>query len=117
MIKLTALHYKLKIPSLERYHSIAEHNAGLMFDWENEVERARAIPGSEYPKKPFIEPFEFNDDDYIRTELPFRIKKENIASYKLNTDNVVEVTVEYSAENITYTVKNTIEEIDALLGQ
>lgn len=112
MIKLTALHYKLKTSSLQRYHSIAEHNAGLMFNWEQAEERARSV-GSDYPQKPFIEPFEFQDNDYMVREKAFRIRLEDIYSYKENIDNVVEVTV---AGDISYTVKETIAELDALFG-
>lgn len=112
MVKLTALHYKLKMSSLERYHKIAEHNAGLMFNWEQAEERARSV-GDNYPPKPFIEPFEFQDDDYLIKEKAFRIRLEDIYSYKENADNVVEVTV---AGDISYTVKETIAELDALFG-
>ena len=65
---------------------------------------------SEYPIKPFIEPFEFIDDDYEITEKAFRVRKEDILSYKENVDNIVEITVDGNS----YTVKETIEEIDAL---
>jgi len=108
MIKLTALHYKVKIEALERYHNIAEHNQGLMFAYESELEKARDLDG-EYPAKPFIEPFEFIDDDYIVTEKRLRLRKKDIILYKENVDNIVEVMV---LEELSYTVKETIEQID-----
>jgi CRISPR/Cas system-associated exonuclease Cas4 (RecB family) len=110
MIELTALHYKVKIEALERYHNIAEHNQGLMFTYETELDKARDLNG-EYPTKPFIEPFEFRDEDYIVTEKKFRIRKKDIILYKENVDNIVEVMV---SEELTYTVKQTVEEMDKL---
>lgn len=112
MVKLTALHYKLKTSSLQKYHRITEHNESLMFNWEQSEERARSV-GNNYPHKPFIEPFEFQEDDYLIYEKAFRIRLEDIYSYKENYDNIVEVTV---AGDIAYTVKETIAEIDALFG-
>lgn len=110
MVKLTALHYKLKVESLQRYHNINEHNQGLLFDWEQETETARDIKG-EYPAKPFIEPFEFEDRDYIITEKSFRVRLSDIYSYKQNADNIVELTV---AGDVAYTIKETIEYLDEL---
>lgn len=114
MIKLTALHYKLKTPSLERYHNIAEHNSSRLFEWEVEKERA-SVTGQEYPKKPFIEPFEFKDEDYTITEKPFRVKKENIISYKENVEGVVEIVITSMSEDVAYTVKEDILQLDAIL--
>lgn len=108
MIKLTALHYKLKTEALEKYHNITEYNQGLLFDHENELEKASSI-GGEYPVKPFIEPFEFLDSDYIVTEKAFRVRKKDIITYKENESNIVEV---MTTEDLSYAVKETIEEID-----
>jgi len=111
MIKLTALHYKIKTEALERFHNISQHNDGLMFDWEAELDRARAT-GIDYPNKPFIEPFEFDEVDYNITEQDFRIRAEDILYYKTNLDGLTEVTI---SENIAFTVKETVEEIDELI--
>lgn len=113
MVKLTALHYKIKVESLERYHKINELAQSQIFDWELEVDKARNLDG-DYPEKPFIEPFEFIDSDYDKKELPFRIRKEDIYSYKENMDNIVEVTV---AGDISYTVKEPIEFFDRLFEE
>ena len=110
MVRLTALHYKVKVASLQRYHRINEHNTGLMFEWELAEDRARSV-GSEYPIKPFIEPFEFKDEDYTVKEKKFRVRLNDIYSYKENADNIVEVTL---AGDVTYTVRETIEELDAM---
>jgi CRISPR/Cas system-associated exonuclease Cas4 (RecB family) len=110
MIKLTALHYKVKIEAMEKYHNIAEHNQALLFAHAIELEKATDIDGN-YVPKPFIEPFEFQDEDYIVKEKKFRIRKEDIILYKENADNVVEVMV---SEELTYTVKESIEELDKL---
>lgn len=108
MIKLTALHYKLTTAALLRLHNITNFNESLMFNWENEVEKSRAT-GTDYPDKPFIEPFEFEDDDYDVTEQEFRIRPQDILYYKTNLDGLVEITL---SENLAFTVKETIEEID-----
>lgn len=113
MIKLTALHYKLTIPALEKFHNISQHNEGILFEWEQEVESARAT-GVELPKKPFIEPFEFEEDDYNITEQAFRIRKEDILYYKTNLDGFTELTI---AENLAYTIKESVEEIDRLIEE
>lgn len=112
MIKLTYLYYKLKTEALRRYHNIAEHNSGLMFEWENAVERARSV-GDDYPPKPFIEPFDFKDSDYVMTEKPLRIRPKDVLYYRENIDNVSEITID---EGMSYTVKETIEELDILFG-
>lgn len=108
LVQLTGLYYKLKPESLQRYHNINEHNAGLVFDWEREVERARSV-GGDYPKKPFIEPFEFEEDDYNIQEKKFRITLKDIFLYKENIDNVTELT---TTDGTTFTIKETIDEID-----
>lgn len=110
MVKLTALHYKLKVEGLERYHNINEYGQSLLFEWEQEVDKARSV-NEEYPTKPFIEPFEFKDSDYDVKEKLFRVRLDDIYSYKENADNIVEVTV---AGDVAYTVKESIEELDAL---
>ena len=112
MIKLTALHYKLKTSALERFHKISEHNEGLMFEWESALERSRAT-GIDYPPKPFAEPFEFEEDDYNVTEQDFRIRAEDILYYKTNMDGLTELTL---SEKIAFTIKETVEEIDKLLS-
>ena len=110
MLKLTGLTYKLKVSALERYHNITEHNQSLLFNFENDLDTARAVNG-DYPEKPFTDPFEFEDDDYIVTEKKFRVRKKDIILYKENVDGIVEVTV---TEELVYTVKETIEQIDKL---
>lgn len=110
MINLTYLYYKLKLQSLIKYHNITEHNAGLMFEWEQEVEKAESLGGN-YPKKPFIEPFEFKDDDYLVIEKKLRVRPEDILLAKENEDDKVEITV---GEEI-FVLKETIEEFDKLL--
>lgn len=112
MIKLTALHYKLKTEALERFHNISQHNEGLMFEWETSLERARAT-GIDYPAKPFVEPFEFEEDDYEVSEQAFRIRAKDILYYKTNLDGLTELTV---SENVAFTVKESVDEIDKLIG-
>ena len=108
MIKITALHYKLKTEALERYHNITEHNQSLLFEYEKELERSTDL-NQNYPHKPFTEPFEFNDEDYIVTEKLLRIRKKDIISYKENADNIVEIMI---TEDLSYTIKESIEELD-----
>lgn len=110
MISLTALHYKIKVSALERFHNINEYNESRMFIWSLEVDKAKDI-GLEYPEKPFIEPFEFEDTDYVITERRFRVRLDDIYSYKENSDGVVELTVR---DDVTYTIKETIEDLDKL---
>lgn len=110
MIKLTALHFKLKTSSLERFHNISQYNEGLMFNWEAEVERSRNT-STEYPNKPFIEPFEFEDDDYEITEQSFRIRPKDVLFYKTNLENLTEITL---SGDISFTVRESVEEIDKL---
>lgn len=112
MIKLTALHYKLKTEALERFHNINNHNDSIMFEWEQELDTARNV-NSEFPNKPFIEPFEFKPDDYYVTEKKFRVRLEDIYSYMENEEGVTELTV---ANDIAYTIKESVEEIDQLFG-
>mgnify|MGYP000102242310 CR=1 FL=1 len=45
MLKLTGLTYKLKVSALERYHNITEHNQSLLFNFENDLDTARAVNG------------------------------------------------------------------------
>ena len=66
MIKLTALHYTIKTSALERFHNINENSSRLMFDWEKANERATNT-GEPYTNKPFIEPFDFETEDYVPT--------------------------------------------------
>lgn len=110
MIKLTALHYKIKLFALERFHNISQYNETLLLEWEKEVETARNL-NDEIPKKPFIEPFEFDEEDYDITEKKFRVRLKDIYSYKENYNNITELTV---GDDITYTIKETVDEIDAL---
>ena len=112
MIKLTVLHYKLKTEALERFHNINNHNESLMFNWEQDLDTSRNL-NDDFPEKPFIEPFEFKPYDYIIIEKKFRVRLEDIYSYMENEDGVTELTV---GDDITYTVKESIEEIDQLFG-
>lgn len=112
MLKLTALHYKIKSEALEIFHNITQHNDGRMFEWEAEFEKQRSL-GGEYPEKPFIEPFEFQDSDYNMTEKRFRVRPEDVFLYKENADNVTELTV---SDGTIFTIKETVEELDLLLN-
>lgn len=111
MIKLTALHYKLKTEALEKFHNISQYNENIMFEWEKSLEKAQST-GIEYPTKPFVEPFEFEEEDYNITEQQFRVRKEDILYYKTNLDGFTELTI---AENMMFTVKESVEEIDNLI--
>lgn len=112
MIKLTVLHYVLKISALKKFHDIKEYQEKLMYNWQNEVESAKDM-GTEYPEKPFLEPFEFEQSDYTITEKPFRVRLEDIYSYQENEDKITELTV---GGDIAYTIKETVEELDQLFG-
>jgi len=111
MIKLTALHYKVKESALERFHNINSHNESLIFKWEKEVETA-ANRDLDFPEKPFVEPFEFEDSDYNITEKKFRIRKEDIFSYMENEEGRTELT---TTNNTEYTIAESIAELDELL--
>lgn len=111
MIKLTALHYKLKTSALERFHDISEYNEELLFEWKLALDKAQST-GIGYPKKPFEEPFEFEETDYNITEQDFRIRAEDILYYKTNIDGLTELSV---SENVSFIVKETVVEIDNLL--
>jgi len=111
MIKLTVLHYKIKTEALERFHNISQYNEELLFNWEEELEKAKSMQ-IDHPIKPFVEPFEFDEADYEIIEQDFRIRSEDILYYKTNLDGVTEVVI---SENIGFTVKETVEEIDKLM--
>jgi hypothetical protein len=110
MIKLTVLHYELKLQALKKLHNISQHQEELIFDWEKEVDSAKDM-GTEYPTKPFLEPFKFEQSDYKITEKPFRARLKDICFYQESEDNITEITFE---GDITFTIKETIEEIDLL---
>jgi hypothetical protein len=110
MIKLTVLHYELKTSSLKFLHNVSQFQESAIFKWEQEVENAKLYNG-DLPDKPFLEPFEFKQDDYTITEKPFRIRLEDIYSYQENNDNITEITV---GGDVTYTIKESVEEIDRL---
>jgi len=113
MIKLTALYYKLTEQALEKHHNVKEFAAKRIFDWEKELAKAQTVGGDyEYPNKPFIEPFEFENDDYDVTEQQYRIRAEDIVSYRTNLDGHTDLT---DCNNLVVTVKETVEEIDKLI--
>jgi hypothetical protein len=109
MIHLTALHYKIKISALERLHSIKSYNEELMFNWNKEIDKIETMGTGEYPKKPFIEPFEFEDDDYDITDKKFRIRLKNIHIYKENESGVTELVTK---DDIAYSIKESVDHID-----
>lgn len=74
MIKLTRIHYKIANQALEIQHNINEHNEEKMYNWEDAVESAK-LANLPYPSKPFLEPLEFNTDDYKKTEAPYRCRQ------------------------------------------
>lgn len=112
MIKLTALYYKLKTESLERFHNITEYSEKLLNDWEKELEKSKDLD-TEYPYKPFIEPFEFEEEDYDITEQKFRINSDKIILYKENLEGYSEVVI---SDTLSFIVKESVEEIDKKLG-
>lgn len=113
MIKLTYLYYDPKIESLENFHNLVQHNEGIIFEWEKEVDTAKNI-NALYPKKPFVEPLEFKkDSDYDITEVPLRIRLEDILLYRENTSNLVEI---ITADEDVYVITQTMEELDTLFG-
>lgn len=109
MIKLTALHYKIKVSALEVYHTINELAESRMFEWEKVMSKERSLDG-EYVDKPFIEPHEFKQSDYDIQEKRFRVRPEDVLFYKENGDNLVEVTLR--DVDATFVVKEKIEYID-----
>ena len=113
MLKLTVLHYKLFPQALERFHNINEHSEGLMFDWESSFETAKSV-GGEYPAKPFMEPFEFEDEDYEVTKLQLRIKKEDILIYRQNVDKVTEIVV---TGGEVYPIEESIDFLDNIFDK
>lgn len=110
MVKLTILHYKLKDEALERFHLINEHAEGLMFEWESALDKARSI-GDEYIQKPYVENFEFDDDDYEVTTGHFRVREDDIQSYRENIDGLVEVTTSLGE---IVTIQENIEFLDEI---
>ena len=106
MIKLTALNYKVKIESLERYHNINEHNEKRMHNWKLTMESADAT-GQGYTPKPFAEPFEFKDSDYDIVGVPFRVNPTNITIMKQNIDGNTDILV----DGEVYVIKEKIEVI------
>jgi hypothetical protein len=112
MIKLTKLHFKVKAEALERQHVINEYAEEKMFEWEQGNEKASNL-GGEYNHKPYIEPFDFKEKDFIIKEVPFRCPLDAISYYGLNEDNDLEVLL-YETHLIT--VKEKIEDLDQLFG-
>lgn len=111
MIKLTALNYKIKTSALQRLHGIKDYNEELMFDWGVAKDKIISIGGGEYLRKPFIEPFEFEKDDYVITEKKFRIRLEDIYIYRENEEGITELTIE---GDISYSIKEPVDFIDSL---
>lgn len=109
MIKLTALHYKIKISALEIYHNINELAENRMFEWEKAMEKERTVMG-EYIDKPFIEPHEFKQSDYDIKEISFRVRPEDILFYKENIDGFTEIALKN--RDIAFVVKESIEYVD-----
>lgn len=112
MIKLTSLHYKLKVDSLEIYHKINEMAESSMHEWNKRSEESRLVNGP-YVDKPFIEPHEFKHSDYEVKELPLRVSKKDIFYYRTNIDGFVEVCLRDS--DIVYVVKESLEYLDKIL--
>jgi len=106
MVKLTAIHYKVKSEALKICHSVDEEFSKRMFEWEKEMGVSTV-----YIEKPFMETFQFETFDYVQEQRPLRINKKDVMFYKLNIDNVTEITIK---EDITFTVIETIEELDKI---
>lgn len=113
MIKLTALNYKFKESSLVKIHGLKEYTQSKLFNWERELEKSQTEAGDgKYVEKPYIEIIETTEEDYVITERPIRLRDlEAIRFYKENEEGRVEIFLDFET---FITVKETIEEIDAL---
>lgn len=114
MIKLTALDFKIKIEALERLHKINELAEQQMADWQKEAEKVQIAGSDEYVEKPFIEPHEFVASDYEIIERKFRIDPKIIWAYVEGKHQNTELTLK--GGDISYNIKESVEEIDKLLG-
>lgn len=114
MIKLTALDFKIKVEALERFHKINELAEQQVADWQKEAEEMQITGSNDYVEKPFIEPHEFVTSDYDIVERKFRVRPEIIWSYTEAKHGVTELTLK--GGEITYNIKESVEEIDKLLG-
>ena len=112
-IKLTVIDYTLKTDALEIYHNINEHNSGIIFEWEIKNKEIAATTSS-YEPKPYIETFIFDDEDYEMREDKFRIRVEDIYSY---IENEEKKTILITSDKTSYTIKETIEEIDIIIAE
>lgn len=112
MIKLTSLFYKIKNEALERFHNINQYSEDLLHEWEKQVEENKNF-NIDLPPKPFIEPFEFEEEDYDIKEQKFRIDPKQILLYKENTEGYTELVL---SETLSFTIKESVEEIDTMLG-
>ncbi len=111
MIKLTELTYTIKASALEIFHNISENAQSKVITWEKENERAENT-GEDYFPKPFFEPFEYMLEDYDVVESPLRVNKDEIKVVRRDKFGTVEIL--YEGE--FYAVKESIEEMDILLG-
>lgn len=112
MIKLTSLDYKLKEEAIEKFHNINERNESLLFEWGRELEKATSMDMA-YPEKPYIEIFEYKDADFLKKERRYRVRLEDIHSYKENEDDLVEI---IDSKGEIYIIKEKIEFLDELFG-
>lgn len=112
MIKLTALHYKIKTASLEKAHGIQNHYDYLNSEWEKEAETSRSL-GTPLPDKPFLEPFEFEEEDYDIKKVDVLIKKKSIISFKEHPKGYTDVVF---SNGLEYSVAESISEIETILN-
>lgn len=112
MIKLTAFNYKTKESALKRHHYAIEVVESKLFERDAELETNKNLGGS-YVEMEYIPPFEFKPEDYIVTEFPLRLRKDNIKEYKVNSEGLVEIE---TTSNKYYAIKEDLEFMDNKFG-
>lgn len=112
MIKLTAINYKPKEEAMKRFHDVSEAIEANIFEREIELESNRNI-GGPYVEKEFTPPFEFNNDDYIITDFPLRLRKKDIREYKINTDGLVCIE---TTSDVVYAIRESLDFMDQIFG-
>lgn len=111
-MKLTILHYKAKLEALEREHNITQYQEEKLHQWRIEVEKATDL-NTDYPKKPFFEPFEYQEEDYDITELYLDLKDvDDIKFISQTVEGVTEITFK---DLTRIYVKESPEEVSKLL--
>ena len=116
IVQITALNYKIKPESLERFHNLSEYAESRMFEWEQAINSTSTL-GHGYVEKPYIEPQEFKESDYVITEKPLLVRKEDFRYCTVNRDGVTELSIDTRTGIVTFNVKNSLEEINKIFSE